>query len=75
MFCPSKITSFLKNEVNDLACASRNQNICGHSSRYITEGGAKMLIRCFRNNDTRSISKTLVRKRNVSEHQTQKLQD
>jgi len=37
--------SFLKNKLNNLAYASRNQNICGHSSRYVTEGGAKILIR------------------------------
>ena len=42
------ITSFLKNELNDLAYASRNQNARVHYSRYVTEGGDKMLIR---NND------------------------
>src|SRR6218665_3287351 len=31
---------------------SGNQNIHGHSSRYVTEGGTKMLIRRFRNNDS-----------------------
>src|SRR6218665_1897810 len=57
-FCHSKVTSFIKNELNDLAYASRNQNIRGHSSRYVTEGGTKMLIRSIRNNKT-SISKIL----------------
>src|SRR6218665_1356698 len=51
MFCHSKVTSFLKNELNDLAYASINQNIRRHSSRYVTEGGAKVLIRRLRNND------------------------
>jgi len=49
--------SFLKNELNDLTYASRNQNICGHSSRYVTEGRAKMLIRRFLNNDTGAFRK------------------
>src|SRR6218665_2054654 len=49
--------SFLKNELNDLAYASRNQNTRVHYSRYVTEGGAKMLIRRFRNNETRAFRK------------------
>jgi len=52
-----KSYEFLKNELNDLAYASRNQNIRSHSSRYVTEGGAKMLIRRFRNNDTGAFRK------------------
>ena len=49
--------SFLKNELNDLAYASRNQNTRVHYARYVTEGGAKMLIRRFRNNDTGAFRK------------------
>jgi len=44
--------SLLKNELNDLPYASRNQNTRVHYSRYVTEGVAQMLIRRFRNNDT-----------------------
>src|SRR6218665_3590193 len=51
-FVIQKLRVFLKNELNDLAYASRNQNTCVHYSRYVTEGRAKMLIRRFRNNDT-----------------------
>jgi len=57
MFYHSKVTSFLKNELNDLAYLSRSQNIRGHSSRYVTGGGAKMLIRRFRYNDTGAFRK------------------
>src|SRR6218665_1590410 len=57
-FVIQKLRVFLKNELNELVYASRNQNIYGHSSRYVTEGGAKMLqIRRFRNNDTRAFRK------------------
>src|SRR6218665_3825917 len=51
-FVIQKLRVFLKNELNDLAYASRKQNTRDHYSRYVTEGGAKMLIRRFRNNDT-----------------------
>ena len=43
-FIIQKLRVFLTNELHDLAYASRNQNIRGHFSRYVTEGGAKMLI-------------------------------
>jgi len=43
-FVIQKLRVFLKNELNDLAYTSRNQNIPGYSSHYVTEGGAKMLI-------------------------------
>src|SRR6218665_3028490 len=57
-FVIQKLRVFLKNELNELVYASRNQDICGHSSHYVTEGGAKMLqIRRFRNNDTRAFRK------------------
>src|SRR6218665_3036659 len=48
---------WLKNELNDLAYASRNQNTRVHYSRYVTEVGCKMLIRRFRNNDTGAFRK------------------
>src|SRR6218665_1951871 len=52
-----KSYNFLKNELNNLAYTSRYRNIHGHSSCYITEGRAKMLIRRFRNNDTGAFRK------------------
>src|SRR6218665_3182838 len=51
-FVIQKLRVFLKNELNDLAYASRNQNTRVYYSRHVNEGGAKMLIRRFRNNDT-----------------------
>src|SRR6218665_1179032 len=56
-FVIQKLQVFLKNELNDLAYALRNQNTRVHYSRYVTEGGAKMLIRRFRNNDTGAFRK------------------
>jgi len=57
-FVIQKLRVFLKNELDDLAYASRNQNSRFHYSRYVTEGGAKILIRRFRNNDTGAFRKS-----------------
>src|SRR6218665_2291018 len=46
-FVIEKLRVFLKNELNNLAYASRSQNSRVHYSCYVTEGGAKMLIRRF----------------------------
>jgi len=48
---------FLKIELNNKAYTSRNQNIRRHPSCYVSDGRAKMLIRCFRNNDTEAFRK------------------
>ena len=40
-FVIQKLLVFLKNELNDLEYASKYQNMRGHSSLYVTEGGLK----------------------------------
>src|SRR6218665_3593647 len=52
-----KSYKFFKERTERFSVRNKKSKYTRHYSRYVTEGGAKMLIRRFRNNDTGAFQK------------------